>query len=517
MESPGKPPTPTIEISSDEESTTNSSEAELQHNSFKAVGSRGPAYHKSVARQVLSPPKSQLITDVIELDGPDEHRRSANERETGKTNKESSVSLQKPNTNPISPASQKGRIRSTPESTLSHVRVSISPYATLSNIKAPQSRGSSSTQSHDSADLAKSPERVRSQEAGSDHLDTEERNDKTDDDLDEESDSIETHDTPIPADVAAPVKGGQGDSHHLKEDHGEAADEEVEEESDFGEMHNDPAPANVPASTSNQQDESTHLKADTENETTDEEAEEDPDVRQSDTEDETTDEEVEKFPDAMQAQVDEQLLTQSFESSPSLEQQSSVPKFNKVLPPAAKDAGLLQNHGSGRPSLRRMNLEAQRTKEANLEAAKTRGLEKAQKMRAGAKSNGLLEESLEEASSSELSSTSSEYETDEDKPVANARSMRSNADNTEESHGVLNNEDVEEMSHQLLAKSGDLNGVSSSKTSALKSPSRKPDLMFRPTSKLQQNGAKKSGKKSGKIGWAKLGKQFSASKQKSIG
>jgi hypothetical protein len=516
VESPRKPPTPTIEISSGEESTTNSSEAETQHNSFKAVGSPGPAYHKPVARQVLSSPKFQMITDVIELDGPDGHRRSVNERETGKTNKESSLSPPKPHTNPVIPASQKGKISSTPETTPSHVRLSIPPHATPSKIKAPQSQGGSSTRSHDSADISKTPEPVRSQETESGHLDTGERSGKIDDDLEEELDSMEPTDTPIPADIPAAIIGRQGDSGYLKGDESEATDEEVEEESDSSEMDNDPAPANVLASASSQV-ESTHLKADTENETTDGKDQEDPDVGQSDTEDETTDEDVEEFSDAMQAQVDEQLLTQSFESSSSLEQQSSLPKISKVRPPpAAKDVGLLQNHGSGRPSLRRMNLEAQRTKEANLEAAKARGLERAQKMLASAKPNGLLDESSEEASSSELSSTSSEYETDEEELVDNARSMRSGANNIEETHGDLNNEDVEEMSRQLLAKSGDLNGLSSSRASALKSPSRESDLMFRPSSKLQQNGAKKYGKKSVKIGWAKLGKQFSAGKHKSI-
>jgi len=508
VDSPRKPPPPTIEISSDEESTTNSSEAELQGGRFKAVGSPGPAYHKQAARQVLSPSKSQMITDVIELDVPEERRRGVHERETGKTNKESSLSPPKPNPKPIHPAFQKEKICSTPEVTMSHIRLSASPHATSPNIIAPHSQGASSRNSFEAVKLPKS---AGSKQAELDRLETDEQNEKTDDDIGE--DSTERPDDPEPKITHGSVGVEREDSTHLKEDQNEATDNEVEEESDSSD---DAQPVNVQASAKNRQD-SAHLRTETENKTTDEELEEDQDVRRPDTEDETTDEGLERFSDAMQEQVDDQLLTQPFERSSSPRRGSSLPNICGVLPQANKDVGLLQNHSSRRPSLRRMNLEAQRTRKANLEAAKARGLEKAQKMRVGAKPTGLLEESSEEASSSELSSTSSEYETDEDKPVANARSKGSSTDNTEDSHGELNNEDVEEMSQQLLAKSGHTNGSSSPISSALKPPSKGPDPMFRPTSKLQQNGPNKYGKKSGKIGWAKLGKQFSASKHKSGG
>jgi hypothetical protein len=513
VESPGKPPTPTIEISSDEDSTTNSSEAELLHDSCKAVGTPGPAYHKTVARQVLSPPKSQAVTDVIILDGPAERRRRVNEQRADQINSENSNSLPKPSINPISPASQKEKTRSTPEAASSPVRLSISPYATLPNVNAPQSQGGSSTQSHDSPEASKPPLSAGSKQAESDRLETDQRSEITDDDLVEDPDFTETPHALKPSNVPTSIRGGQDGSSHLKEDKSEASADEVAEDSDSSD---DSQPGNVPASARNRQDDSTHLKAETENETTDEELEEDPDVRKPDTEDETTDEEVEQFSDAMQAQVDDQLLTQSFESSSSLEQQSSVPNISKVLTPVVKEAGLLQTHSSGRPSLRRMNLEAQRTKEANLEAAKARGLERARKIRAGAKPAGLLEESSAEATSSELSDTSSEYETDQGKPVANTRNKRSSADKAGENHDDLNNEDVEDMSQQLLVKNGDFNGPSLM-TPVLKSPSKGPDLMLRTRSKLRQNKGKKDGKKSGKIGWAKLGKQFSASKHKSTG
>jgi hypothetical protein len=520
VESPGKPPPPTIEISSDEESTTNSSEAELQGTRFKAVGSPGPAYHKPAAKQVLSPPKSQMIADVIELDVPEERRRGVHERETVKKNRESSPSPPKPNPKPIHPASWKEKICSTPEVTISHIRLLVSPHATPPNIIAPHSQGGSSTQSHDSLEAVKLPKSAESKQVELDRLETDKQSEKTDDDIEEESDSTERPGDPKPTNTPGSVGVEQEDSTHLKKDQNEATDDEVEEESDSSDdAHSSDGvqPVNVQASARNRQDDSTHIKAETENKTADEELEEDQDVRQPDTEDETTDEELEQFSDAMQAQVDDQLLTQSFERSSSPKQGLSLPNISGVLPQANKDVGLLQNHSSGRPSLRRMNLEAQRTREANLEAAKARGVEKAQKMRVGGKPTGLLEESSEEASSSELSSTSSEYETEEDKPVANARSKGSSADNTEDSHGELNNEDVEELSQQLLAKSGDSNCPSSSMSSTLKPPSKEPDPMFRPTSKLQQNGPNKCGKKSGKIGWAKLGKQFSASKHRSSG
>lgn len=516
MESPGKPPSPTIEISSDEESSADSSRPDHQNVNSKVVGRPGPAYRKPVAKQVLSPPKSQSLTAVIELHGTAEHHRNVSKGEAENTSTENSTTPPKPSTNPTSPASQKKKIRSNSESAASHAPPSISPQATPQNMKVPQSQGGSSTQSHDSTNAAKSLALAGSQETESDHLETEGRSETTDDDLEEESDPTETPDAPEVANVPISVKSGQSDSTNLEEDRTEATDDEVEEESDSDEPHGGPQPSSAPASAMNEQDSSTHLKADTENETTDEELEEELDIRQADTEDETTDGELDEYSDAMQAQVDDQLLTQSFESSSSLKQQSRVSNVTKVPLPAVKDAGLLQNHGSGRPSLRRMNLEAQRTKEANLEAAKARGLEKAQKIRAGTKPAELLEENSEVASSSELSSTSSEYETDEDEPMVNARSKRSSADNAAESHSDLNNEDVEEMSQKLLAES-DFNGPSFSRVSALKSLSKGPDRMFRPTSKLQQDGAKRDGKKSGKIGWAKLGRQFSASKHKSSG
>jgi hypothetical protein len=515
MESPGKPPTPTIEISSDEESTTNSSEPVLQHNSFKGVGSPGPSYQKSAARQVLSPPKSQSFINVIELGGKAEHRHSINAQRDEKSGRENSNSPRRSSTNLVSLAPQSNKSHYTPDPSASHGRSSSPPIAITPNTKTPQSQNGSSTQSHNSSEVAKTPQPAGSKQAKTDHLEIEIRSVSIDDDSEDELDSIDTPDALEPADVAVSLSGGHDDATHLKDDQSETTDDEVEEKSESDEPRGAPQRSTMQVLGKNQQDNSTNIRTDMENENKDDEIDEESNDREPDTQGESTDEELENYSDAMQAQVDDQLLTQSFECLSSSQQASNIPNTSKVQLTAAKDIGLLQNHGPGRPSLRRMNLEAQRAKEANLQAAKARGLEKAQKLQGGTKPSGLLEESSEEASSSELSSTSSEDDTDDDEPVVNTRSKKSRASNAEENHGDLNNDDVEEMSHQLLAKSGSRKDSTSARASTLKSPPKGPDLIFRPTSKLQQNAGKQDGKKSTKIGWAKLGKQFSASKHKS--
>jgi len=515
MESPGKPPTPTIEISSDEESATNSNEPVLQHNSFKGVGSPGPAYQKPAARQVLSPPKSQSFIDVIELDGKAEHRHIINAQRDRKSGRENSNSPRRSSTNPVSLAPPNNESNSTPDPSASHGRSSSSPIAIPPNTKTPQSQNGSSTQSHNSSEVAKTPQPAGSKQAKMDHFEIEKRSVPLDDDSEDELDSIDTPDALEPADIALSLSGGYDDATHLKDDQSETSDDEIEEKSESDEPRGAPQRSTMQELVKNQQVDSTSLRTDMEDENTDDEIDEESDDKEADTQGESTDEELVNYSDAMQTQVDDQLLTQSFESSSSFQQASNIPNTSKVQLTAAKDIGLLQNHGPGRPSLRRMNLEAQRAKEANVQAAKARGLEKAQKLQGGMKPSELLGESSEEASSSELSSTSSEDETDDDEPVANTRSKKSRTSNVEENHGDLNNDDVEEMSQELLAKSGSRKDPTSARASALKSPPKGPDLIFRPTSKLQQNADKKDGKKSTKIGWAKLGKQFSANKHRS--
>ncbi len=514
MESPGKPPTPTIEISSDEESAASSSEPALQHNSFGGVGSPGPAYLKPAARQVLSLPTSRSFTDVIDLDGKAEPRHSMNHSEAEKISKENLTSPRKSSTDPVSHAPKNTKNSSTPDSSASRARLSTSPTTAMPNFEAQQSQGGSLTQSHHSPEVTKTPQPPRNKPAGSGQRETEQRSMTTDDDSEDESDSTESLEALKSADNPSSVKPGQDEANHLKEDQSEETDDAVEEESDSDEAQSAPQSASIQAFVKNKQNKSKIFTTDMESNTETRELDVGPGTREAGTQDESADKEIDEYSDVMQAQVDDQLLTQSFDSSSSLEQLSSAPKFSKVLLTTAKDVALLQNHRSGRPSLRRMNLEAQRTREANLEAAKARGLEKAQKMRADARPSGLQEEGSEEVSSSELNSTSSEYETDEDQPVTSTRSSRSRAGNAEENHGDLSDEDVEELSEQLLAESADRNATSSARTSALKSLSKGSDLMFQPASKLQSNVGKKDGKNSTKIGWAKLSKQFLASKHK---
>jgi hypothetical protein len=502
VESPGKPPAPTIEISSDEESKI-LTESVRQHDSFKGVGSPGPAYRNSAASQVLSSPKSQSFTNVIELDGLIEHRRGMNKRDIEKRGGEDWSSPRRSFTDAVSSASQHKK-DSTPEPSS---RFRLSNLSTAIPRKDKSHEGPS-TQSHSSPDAAEAP-----QTAGNKQVDSRppksERSVPTDNDSEDELDSIETPDALKLKDVPPSESDNQDDETDLKEDQSEVTDED-EEGSDSDQTPSASQHSNIQE---NQQDDSNKLRMGFGKENANDEAQKSDDT-EADLQDDSTDEEREEYSDAMQAQVDNQLLTQPFETSSTFQQASSFSNTKRELPALPKDIGPLHVHGTGRPSLRRMNLEAQRTKEANLQAAKARGLEKAQKLTGVAEQNKLLEESSED-SSSHSSSTSSEDENDHDESVVDNRSKKSSAGNAEEIHGDLNNDDVEEISEQLLAKSTGRNVPSFSRASGLKSPSKGSDLMFQPTSMPQQNGDKSIDKKSAKIGWARLGKQFSASKHKS--
>lgn len=213
--------------------------------------------------------------------------------------------------------------------------------------------------------------------------------------------------------------------------------------------------------------------------------------------------------DDVQAEVDDQLLTNHC-SVLSLKKHPSVPDIDKVVQKTDEDAKMLHTRSSGRPSLRRMNIEAQRTKEANLEAARARGLAKVEKMGNGPRQTGTLSMSSEE-DYSDSTSTSSEDDVGEGNRGDDAKSREICVEKGGVIHSDLDHEDAEELGQQIVAKEIGLS------TSATKPALKGYDLMFRPATKPEQNADKKDSKRPGRIGWAKLGKRFSANKQKTSG
>jgi hypothetical protein len=469
MESPGKPPSPTIVISSDEEIVAEfSSGSEYTDDNAIVTGKPGPAYRKPATRQASSPMNSE-VSSGVEVKIAQHQGNVTQGTKNSSSDKAKSPTQSSIKSNGISIPKDTSSL--VPEELVSEVRVWKSTPIPPPKARTPASQRGSSTQTQEPSDKVNSLTTVKGEQADPALLETDKQSETTEDDSEEESDSTETHDTPKKGNTPAAAEKEDVDQARLNADaQNETTDEDSEEESEDAEFNNIPTPAIGLALASGGKG---HSGQQGEN-----------------INDETTDHELEEDSDEIQAEIDDQLLTQSFESKSSLQKLPKFPDKGKALPRANTDAEAVQKYSSARPSLRRMNQEAQRTKLANSEAAKARGLEKVQKMGNGVKRTGLLAEDSED-SLSDTSSTSSSYgsnlrmedSSDEDK------SKSTRADHADLDQGDLDNEDAEEMGEQLIAKITDLGAPSS-------------------------NWDKKDGMKPGKIGWTKRGKQFGANKNK---
>lgn len=443
MESPWKPPSPKLVTKSDEEIIADSSGSEYLENNTRAVGEPGPAYRKPVTRHASSPSNSEVSTAMKLKTG--QHNSSVSEEAEN-----SSSETSKPPTQSSSERDgisvQDDKASLSPEGDESLVRTSKSTPIPLPRSRIPASQRGSLTQIKESPKKADSLTSGTNDKADKESVEIDKENEAANDASEEESDSTETRNAAKPTNVLASPTEEQDRSPRLEaEMQNETTDEDSEEESDSTETHNIPKITHGLASAEGSKDYSARQKENVRDETTDEEQEEDS--------------------DDMQAEIDDQLLTQPLESASSLKRHSEIPIKSDTLSKGNMDANGLRNHPSGRPSLRRMNQEAQRTKQATLEAAKARGLERAQKMGHGVKRTGLLKENSE----SSLSEPSSEDDSgDEIIP------RRTTINRMEVVQGDLDNEDVEELGQKLFAES----------------------------------------KKPGKIGWGELGKQFTTNKHR---
>jgi hypothetical protein len=438
VESPGKPPLPTIEISSGEENVPDySSGSEYLDDNTNIAGQPGPAYRRPATRQDSSPTNSTVspgaelkTTELADTVTQERTEISSSQKLKSPTqsSSESKVSLSKKNKSSL-----------VPEAHVSEIRIMKSTPIPPPKVRTWASHCVSSAQTQETPEKVNHLVLSRNEKTDRASRERAKQSKAIDHDSGEGSDSNETPDTPKPAStIASAIKEQGGSARPELDTENETTDEDSEELDSTEKNHAQTLAVDLALSGSEKGHSSN---------------------QREDIQDETTDEELTENSDDMQAEIDNQIFTQSFESTSSLDEPSKFPEKRKTVQKANTEAEVLQNNSSLRPSLRRMNMEAQRTRQADIEAAKARGLEKAQKVGNGIKRTSLLKENSDESFSD------------------------SSSDN-----GDLDNKDAEEMGPQMIAKFTDLGSTS--------------------------NGNKRYSKESGKIGLAKLGKQFGANKYK---